>query len=164
MGGKWGCIFQSECSFLAHCGEGGAAVERVFFPYFPLLKPRCVLGSEKYGMYVCVYVCIHIKTHSNPDDFPQQPQPWSCSANRLDLVHKTHRNLAPWNRHQYHGPGPDKAQPFSRVKKERSRWACPRKQEMVTLLTKHETYNLSHISCSLWHSSNQNESILPCLR
>lgn len=33
--------------------------------------------------------------------------------------------------------------------------------EMFTLLTKHETYSLMHISWSGWRSSRQNESILP---
>ena len=38
--------YSPNVAYLAHLpGEGGAAVERVLFSYFPPLKPRCVLWT-----------------------------------------------------------------------------------------------------------------------
>ena len=46
LGRKLGCVLQSECSLPGLLGEGGRQWNGVFFPYFPLLKPRCVLWSS----------------------------------------------------------------------------------------------------------------------
>lgn len=61
---------------------------------------------------------------------------------------------------QCHDPSPDKAQPLYQV----GFMGTVREGEMFTLLTKHETYSLTHISWSGWRSSRQNESILPAFR
>ena len=40
-----GVSYSLQVAYLAHRGGGCAAVERVFFSYFPPLKPRCILWS-----------------------------------------------------------------------------------------------------------------------
>ena len=45
-----GVSYSLNVAYLAHLGRGeGSGVG--FFPYFPPLKPRCVLWSDKYGTY-----------------------------------------------------------------------------------------------------------------
>ena len=60
LGGKWGCVLESECSLHLHWWNIMLFMFlnilphfllQNFFPYFPL-KPRCVLWSEKYGRYL----------------------------------------------------------------------------------------------------------------
>ena len=45
-----GASYSLNVAYLARCVEGGLVVEQGFFSYFPPLKPRCVIWSEKYGI------------------------------------------------------------------------------------------------------------------
>ena len=50
-----GASYSANVAYLAHWRGGGGGGARVFFSYFPSLKPRCVLwsgapsSSKKYG-------------------------------------------------------------------------------------------------------------------
>ena len=49
-----GCVLYSECSLSGLLG-GEVVVERGFSPYFPPLKPRCVLWSSvSYSLKIMV--------------------------------------------------------------------------------------------------------------
>ena len=74
LGGKWRYVLYSKCSLPGSlAGEGGGAgsqeagagphfLLQIFFPYFPPLKPRCVLWSDASyspkNTGVCVCVCV----------------------------------------------------------------------------------------------------------
>ena len=45
LGGKWGCVLQLKCSLPGSLRGVGSGEAGLFSPYYPPLKPRCILWS-----------------------------------------------------------------------------------------------------------------------